>query len=620
MLKKQISLLLTILMLIGAFAVMPIAASAATNDDLADTAADTELSGTGLTIPTETVFVSRLAQLKEKYYPNGYSGAYYENGSPMAWQCYGYAVQMFYDVFGVSYYAEQMYNKADYTMGELSAGDIVRIRYDSHSIFITKVTDEGYYFTDANWDYNNGVRWDAYYTKAEMAATFTYKIHVPGNTLTGTGVARTGLYMDTPQLKGAKCSAPGITVYWYPVADAAAYRIYYKGGEQRGWKCLGETENTYYKFLDDPVLGTDYTFTVRCIDVYGELVSGFDRQGVTATYSVVSPKLTSADASYDKIALTWDPVSTVKYYRVYAKAETDARWRALANVKGTSYNYTAGKTNTRYQFTVRCLNDKKQLISGCSNTLSAVYTSYAYQLDAPANIVPTAATKQGNIKITWDPVENGKYYMVFYKRDGVSTGWKKLGVTTNTHFYHTGCENNTVYRYTVRCVDAKNAFISDYFREGAPIRFYHFPEHQRVAKHNENGGVQVAWSAVEGASSYAVYYKTATSGGWKRIVTKKPITGRTCIFNGCENGVQYTFTVRACDENGALISSFDYRGVSIVYEGNPPTEPETLENAVIAETVGDEIAPTAESETEIPQETEVPTEEPSYTALPEAKE
>lgn len=578
MLRKHISLLLSIIMLLGLFTIAPTAISAA-DTDIADTAADANLAETGYTIPSETAFATRLAQLKETYYPNGYSGAYYENGSAMAWQCFGYAVQMLYDVFGARYYSDSIYDDMDYNMGEIYAGDIVRIRGDSHSIFITRVTDEGYYFTDANWDYNNGVRWDAYYTKAEMASTFTYKIHIPGHHLTGSGTAKTGLYLDNPRLKGTKCSAPGITVYWYPVEGAASYRVYYRGGDQKTWKSLGVTENTYYKFISDLDYGTNYIFTVRCLDAYGQLVSAYDKAGISVKYAVANPELISATPSVDKVDLSWSAVSTVKYYRVFAKAAGDAKWRALSNVKGTSYSFTGGKANTEYLFTVRCLSDNKDFISGCSNTLTAHFTPYGSQVAAPENIIPTAATQQGNIKIKWDAVRGAKYYMVFYKIDGVSTGWKKLGVTTKNYYYHTGCTNDTPYRYTVRCVDAKNVFISDYFKEGAPIRFYHFPENQKAVKHDEYGGVKISWNAVSGAYAYALYYKTDDMSGWKRVITDEPITGHSYIFNGCENGVKYTFTVRCTDETGALISSYNYKGASIVYEGNPPVE-EVAETAV----------------------------------------
>lgn len=167
--KKTLAILLTAMMIIGLFVTVPISASA-------------------YAVPSESDFVSKLNQLRSKY-PNGgtWSGTYYEGSEPKAWQCMGYAHQMLYEVFGARFYADGLYNQKNYTMGALNAGDEVRINSDNHSIFITKVTSDRYYFTDANWDYKNGIRWDASYSKAEMASKFTYKVHISGNNLTGNG-------------------------------------------------------------------------------------------------------------------------------------------------------------------------------------------------------------------------------------------------------------------------------------------------------------------------------------------------------------------------------------------------------------------------------------------------
>ncbi|MDD5923420.1 MAG: lectin-like protein [Clostridia bacterium] len=146
----------------------------------------------GYSIPSESQFINKLNQLRTKY-PNGgtYSGIYYEDGREKAKSCYGYACQMMFEVFGARFYADGFYSKKDYTMGTIYAGDFVRLDAgdgpDTHSIFVTKVTSDHIYFTDANFDYKNGIRWDCYYTKSDFTNRFTYKVHIPGNTLTGNG-------------------------------------------------------------------------------------------------------------------------------------------------------------------------------------------------------------------------------------------------------------------------------------------------------------------------------------------------------------------------------------------------------------------------------------------------
>ncbi len=171
--KKIVSIVLAVLMVASMVVALPVITSA-------------------YSVPSESQFSSKLDQLRIKY-PNGgtWSGTYYENGTGKAWTCFGYAAQMMYEVFGAQFYNDGFYNKKDYSMGTLYAGDFVRLDAgygpDTHSIFITKVTNDRFYFTDGNFDNKNGIRWDASYSKTDMAKRFTYKVHIPGNTLTGNG-------------------------------------------------------------------------------------------------------------------------------------------------------------------------------------------------------------------------------------------------------------------------------------------------------------------------------------------------------------------------------------------------------------------------------------------------
>lgn len=218
--KKILSVVLSIIMVTSVIFVMPV------------NAVNTDVEEVGYSVPDEAGFLAKLNQLRAKY-PNGgtWSGAYYENGTAKAWQCFGYANQMLYEVFGAQFYNDGFYNKKDYNMGTIYAGDWVRIvtygEPNNHSIFITKVTNDRVYFTDANWNGKNGIRWDASYTKEELAQKFSYKVHIPGNTLTGNGVADTTPTL-TSNLSGNRISsANDITFSWSTVTtNMSGYNLY----------------------------------------------------------------------------------------------------------------------------------------------------------------------------------------------------------------------------------------------------------------------------------------------------------------------------------------------------------------------------------------------------------
>ena len=171
-------------------------------DDKLASKEDEEIADTGWSLLTEAQFSSKLDQLRAKY-PDGdiWSGIYYEYGAYKADTCWGYACQMMYEVFGAMFYSDGIYSSyMDYD-SNVSAGDWVRIDlyggYTSgtHSIFITKVTDKGVYYTDGNGTgVYNQIRWDGYYTWAEFNSMFRWRVHLPGNNLKGQDTVYTVAY------------------------------------------------------------------------------------------------------------------------------------------------------------------------------------------------------------------------------------------------------------------------------------------------------------------------------------------------------------------------------------------------------------------------------------------
>nr|WP_316614767.1 InlB B-repeat-containing protein [uncultured Ruminococcus sp.] len=211
MMKRLLSFLLCLALLCGSLSITVSAADININElsadqELADTAADSDTAAlgaeakdtasTGYTLLTEAQFQNKLSSLRTKYPDGGFwDGVYYEGGYARAWECWAYSAQMLYEVFGVKFYADRMMDNMHYDVYGICAGDWVRIDWDSHSIFITKVTDAGVYFTDGNGTgYYNQIRWDGFYSWSEISSRFSYRLHVPGNNLTGDIVTHTVAY------------------------------------------------------------------------------------------------------------------------------------------------------------------------------------------------------------------------------------------------------------------------------------------------------------------------------------------------------------------------------------------------------------------------------------------
>ena len=229
------------------------------------------------TIPDEEGFAAKLKSLKSQF-PNGgyYSGTYYENGVAKAWQCFGYALECFQQVFGIQYYNSGFYKKRDYTMGTIYAGDIVRTGNDSHSIFITKVDGDKIYFTDANyWSEKYGpnhVRWNACLTYSELKSAFTYKVHVPGNYLRGMPVSYANMDVNFYVDGKAADNIDGI----------GTVQVYVDGKLQKNKK----DATSYTDFWQDVIVGRPYEVKVNITDPDHRLggVDTYDsKYGLTGT-------------------------------------------------------------------------------------------------------------------------------------------------------------------------------------------------------------------------------------------------------------------------------------------------------------------------------------------------
>ena len=106
----------------------------------------------------------------------------------LSWQCMGYAEKLGYDATGLNprdsgsgWYIDRSLSALD----ELKPGDIVRYRYDGHSIYVTDVQGDIVTYTDCNGDGHCVIHWDMTVTKAQLRASFTYVHRAPSATEPG---------------------------------------------------------------------------------------------------------------------------------------------------------------------------------------------------------------------------------------------------------------------------------------------------------------------------------------------------------------------------------------------------------------------------------------------------
>ena len=265
---------------------------------------------------------------------------------------------------------------------------------------------------------------------------------------------------------------------------------------------------------------------------------------VKGAATVPTPVIKSLNNVEDGIKISWDKVDGAAQYRVYYKGRNG--WTKLTDTSSNSvidYDVVSGNN---YTYTIRALDQNGNHISDYDHNGSKIRF-----IKAPQFSLSNAAN---GVRISWGKVTGAEKYRVFYYG---SKGWTRLADTAATSFLDTDVSSNHRYVYTVRCISADgNTYISDY-RVGKGINYFAAPS---LTLKNVEDGVKISWNKIDGAAKYRVYYKGRN--GWTKLTDT---TSTSVIDYDVVSGTNYTYTIRALDQNGNHISDYYHDGFKIKF-------------------------------------------------------
>ncbi len=102
-------------------------------------------------------------------------------------QCLGFAYQLATIVYGGNQYLERSPIYVSSAIDNIKAGDIVRYKNGTHSIFVTSVDGDIVTYADCNSDNQCGIRWGQTILKSTLKASFTYLDPAPYAWVSGEG-------------------------------------------------------------------------------------------------------------------------------------------------------------------------------------------------------------------------------------------------------------------------------------------------------------------------------------------------------------------------------------------------------------------------------------------------
>ena len=350
--------------------------------------------------------------------------------------------------------------------------------------------------------------------------------------------------LSVPEIASATSTAKSIVLTWKAVTGAKQYKIYKQNGSTMTVVATVGGDVTTY---EDKAIetGKNYTYAVSAVDsASGE--TSYKTISVTHKLPTLSTPSVTIKNTAKGIEVSWNAIENAESYVIYRSVYDAAtkKWSNWSTIKSgyteTGYTDTGVKLGTYYKYTVRAVN-------------GTVRSNYVSTSGLKYNVTPavTVANTSAGVKVTWTTAANATGYRVYSAQYDAKTkkwsNWKNRGTAkaTATSWTDKTVTSGTYYRYTVRAV---NGSVLSSYKASSNIKFLSQPT---VKFSNASTGIKVSWSKVSGVTGYTIYRAESVNGkwsNWKNMgTTKSNVT--SWEDKSALSGVTYKYTVRAVSGN-----------------------------------------------------------------------
>jgi fibronectin type 3 domain-containing protein len=320
-----------------------------------------------------------------------------------------------------------------------------------------------------------------------------------------------------------------ISASWETVDMATSYKVYIgttSTPPEEADKTLTETTTVFTGLSND----TPYYVWVQAVNAGG---GGVLSERAQLALTLAAPQNVSLTPGNGKITVQWDAVDGASSYKVYYSVGTTPPAEAAQTVTGTSVTLEGLSNGATYNVWVQAVNN------GGGGVLSE-RAQLALTLAAPQNVSLTPGN--GSLTASWEAVTLADSYKVYYGTTSTRPQEAEQTVTGTSVTIESLSNGATYYVW----VQAANMGGGGVLSERAQLALT-LAAPQNVSLTPGNGKITVQWEAVNGASSYKVYYSVSTTQPAEAAQT---VTGTSVTIEGSSNGTTYYVWVQAANMGG----------------------------------------------------------------------
>ncbi len=339
----------------------------------------------------------------------------------------------------------------------------------------------------------------------------------------------------------------GAMISWDAINGAESYTIHRNedgATNEDGsliWEEIEEVKGiTSYE--DEPLTnGVQYKYTVKAHK--GEYTAEASVEPVTITF-VANADIVYYQLNYSDIVINWNTVGGAVGYEVYRKAEGETKYTLKDTRVDNGYTDTDVTDGKTYSYQVRTITE----------TGSSILGEKGYDiLKLPITTQVVATLGDGNITVSWKPVELAEQYIVYRK---TTTGnWMRVATipATSAKYEDEDVENGDTYIYAIQ--SKANRFTTELSTVSDSVFYIDAPTINSIS--NNTKSLEINFDKVDIAEKYNIYRKQVNGKFGKPIATIVQTDAKKIIYEDSTivPGVQYIYGIESVKgSNKSVIS------------------------------------------------------------------